>query len=503
MSDIFNIGADPLSYSGIGAAKPPILALRAPLATDINYDIGQLWVDTAAGASYVIVSVIAGVATWTLNGAGVGGGIASITGDAGGAEVPDGGGNFNLLGTANEITTTGTLNTQTLTLSATLVAPGSITSTTGIAAGTTLSSVGATTLATAGASVNTFGNTTGATSLAHRVGAAAFSIDGVTSSTYAVGASTTTGTIVIGGTAQTGTITLGSSSGTNIVAIGAGTGATTVNIAGGATNGKAVNIATGAVANTVIIGSTSSTSASTLQSGSGGTSVTAANGAITVASGTGAMNISADAAATTLSIGTGAAAKAVTLGSTNTTSATTVQGGSGGVTITGTNGIITANSGTGAVSVSTDAAATTVNLATGAGAKTVALGSTNTTSATTINAGSGGIHTVSAGLVNIDTAVDTQASPSATSILNVNAGAATFTGFTTASAGTQSFTITNSLVTTSSNILCTVCNEGANDAQMQVTRITRAAGSFVVATKNQGAAALNGNVVVTFWVLDN
>jgi hypothetical protein len=52
-------------------------------------------------------------------------------------------------------------------------------------------------------------------------------------------------------------------------------------------------------------------------------------------------------------------------------------------------------------------------------------------------------------------------------------------------------------------MLCTICNEGANDAQMQIMRITRAAGSFVVRTKNQGAAALNGNICITFWILDN
>lgn len=52
---------------------------------------------------------------------------------------------------------------------------------------------------------------------------------------------------------------------------------------------------------------------------------------------------------------------------------------------------ITLNSGTNAVSISTDASATTVNIATGAAVKTVAVGSTNTTSALTLNSGSGGI----------------------------------------------------------------------------------------------------------------
>lgn len=371
MSDFFNIGADPLSYSGLKVNPPVVPANRDPNSTDINYSPGQQWTNTVAGTNWFLGRVSGGTATWNLAGAGGTGAVVSITGNSGGAEVPDGGGNFNILGTANQLSVAGTANTETISLSSTLVAPGSITTTTSLSVGTTLTSAGATTLATTGASVNTFGNTTGATSVTISVGTGNFVLNGVAGSTYTIGAATTTGTISIGGTAQTGTMT-----------IAGGSGAQTINIAN-STGGK------------------------------------------------------------------------------------------------------------------------TVNIAAGAGANALTIGSTNTTSATTINAGSGGIHTVSAGLVNIDTATDTQASPTATSVLNVNAGAATFTGFTTAAGSTQNFTITNSLVTTSSNILCTVCNEGANDAQMQIMRITRAAGSFVVLTKNQGAAALNGNVIVTFWVLDN
>lgn len=401
-------GANPLAYEGVKAQNPPnvITSIRAPTSADINYDVGTIWIDYLAGASYFLVRNAVGVATWNLNGAGGSGGIVSITGDAGGAEVPDGGGNFNVLGTTDQIETTGSTNTQTLSLSATLVAPGSITSTTSIDAGTTLTSAGATTLATTGASVNTFGNATGATSV-------------------------------------------------------------------------------------------------TITSGTGGIALTGTNGAVTVVSGTGAINVSADATATTINVGTGAGAKALTLGSTNTTSASTLQGGSGGVTITGTNGAVTVASGTGGMNISADAAATTVNVGTGAAAKTLTVGSTNTTSTTTVQAGSGGISLAAAGLVAVTTATDTQASPTAASTLNVRAGAATFTGFTTASAASQNFTITNSLVTTSSNILCTVCNEGGNDAQMTIQRITRGSGSFVVTCKNNGAAALNGNVIVTFWVLKN
>lgn len=66
--------------------------------------------------------------------------------------------------------------------------------------------------------------------------------------------------------------------------------------------------------------------------------ITAAKSAITLNSGTNAVSISTDAAATTVNIGTGAAAKTVTVGSTNTTSALTLNSGSGGITATGVYG---------------------------------------------------------------------------------------------------------------------------------------------------------------------
>ena len=166
--------------------------------------------------------------------------------------------------------------------------------------------------------------------------------------------------------------------------------------------------------------------------------ITSANTALTVASGTGALNISNDATNTTVNVGTGGGVKTCTFGSTNSTSATTFQTGSGAMTFTaggnydvnatgtvsidggsgidigvasdvavdidaaaftldasGTLGITSANtaltvaSGTGALNISADAANTTVNVGTGGGVKTCTFGSTNTTSATTIQTGSG------------------------------------------------------------------------------------------------------------------
>lgn len=118
-----------------------------------------------------------------------------------------------------------------------------------------------------------------------------------------------------------------------------------------------------------------------------------------------------------------------------------------------------------------------------------------------LTTGGGSIDLSSAGFVTMVAATDTQASPSATATIDTNVGAATFTGFTTASAATQTFTITNALISATSQLFVSIANEGANDAQMTVQRVKRLAGSFEVYTINNGAAALNGNVTITFWAI--
>lgn len=138
---------------------------------------------------------------------------------------------------------------------------------------TTLTSNNTTTIGNGSGIVTTIGNTGGAAAVNINVGTGNFALDGAATSTYAIGAATTTGTITVGGSAQTGTMTLGSSSGTNIVAVGAGTGATTVNIAGGAGSAKAVNIGTGAVSNVLTLGTETGAASLALKAGSGGVNV--------------------------------------------------------------------------------------------------------------------------------------------------------------------------------------------------------------------------------------
>lgn len=127
------------------------------------------------------------------------------------------------------------------------------------ATGTSAISLGA----DATAKTISIGSTTGATGITELVGTGNYSLDGAATSTYTIGASTTSGTITIGGTAQTGTI-----------GIGTGTGAQTVNLATGGTGIKTVNIGTGAVANVITLGSTTGAASATINSGTGGVTVT-------------------------------------------------------------------------------------------------------------------------------------------------------------------------------------------------------------------------------------
>jgi hypothetical protein len=198
------------------------------------------------------------------------------------------------------------------------------------------------------------------------------------------------------------------------------------------------------------------------------------------------------------SINTGTSTGAISIG--NALSGAIAISGGAAVDIDAV-GALSLNSSAAAINIGNDAVAQAINVGTGAAARTLTVGNVTGATAVNVNAGTGGINLSSAGIVTIDAATDTQASPTAASTLNVNVGSVTFTGFTTASAASQVFTITNSLVTTSSQIFVTACNEGANDAQMTVMRVKRAAGSFEVTLKNNGAAALNGNVTITFFVL--
>ena len=107
-----------LSYLGVTSPNPPtvIKATRAPTTQDANFPVGTIWVDTAGAANYMLVKVAGSTATWDENGAGVGV-VATLTADTGGALNPTAG-NINILGTANQISTTGAGSTITVSIPA-------------------------------------------------------------------------------------------------------------------------------------------------------------------------------------------------------------------------------------------------------------------------------------------------------------------------------------------------------------------------------------------------
>jgi hypothetical protein len=80
-------------------------------------------------------------------------------------------------------------------------------------------------------------------------------------------------------------------------------------------------------------------------------------------------------------------------------------------------------------------------------------------------------------------------------------GVMTQTGLLTGAGASQVITITTTVVTVNSGILVSAANKGANDAQMTVTRVVPAAGSFTVTVKNNGAAALNGDLIISFMII--
>lgn len=233
------------------------------------------------------------------------------------------------------------------------------------------------------------GSDNGAASMTLKVGTGNFVLNGAATSTYAIGAATTSGTITIGGTAQTGNMVLGSSSGTNTVAVGNGTGATTVNISNGNAAG-AVNVGAAFTTGTITIGGTAQTGTMTLGSSSD----------------TNTLIIAGGAGATTVQIANAQTAGSVAIGNAMTT---------GTITIGGT------ASQTGTVTLSASTATQTVNIANANGAKTINIGSGVT--GNTISLGNG----ANSAAQTINIAAGASAANSTVNILSGNGSAGTQT----------------------------------------------------------------------------
>ena len=278
---------------------------------------------------------------------------------------------------------------------------------------------------------------------------------------------------------------------------------------------KVLNLNTGALDTATL---TTNIASGNVTSGTHATNVSTGTGTKTVNVGNADANTTVNVDATTLindsinantSINTGTSTGTVTVGSSNagaididsgaaitvdTTAGISLDGATASnFTVTGASADLTLSSSGGSVNVT----------ATEAAADAIVLNASNASGGIDLLTGGGEVSISSSGNVTMAPGTATEASPTATATINARVFKATFTGFTTASGSSQDFTITNSAFTAGDGVMVTVSNAGSNDAKMSLERVDgETTGTLVISTQNNGAAALNGNVVITGWIID-
>lgn len=163
-----------------------------------------------------------------------------------------------------------------------------------------------------------------------------------------------------------------------------------------------INIGTASVANNIVMGNQTGGGATTIYSGSGGmilnptSSFTVSAGSDIFIDGGSDMHIGTTVSNHTIAFGT-ASGKHINIGSNSATiqiftggNGLFVQTSNGGAQFDASAGGNFLTTGAGIVSISDDAVANTITIGTGAAVKAVTIGSTNTTSSVSINAGASG-----------------------------------------------------------------------------------------------------------------
>lgn len=340
--------------------------------------------------------------------------------------------------------------------------------------------------------------------------------------------------IAIGNEADTSAIDIGDFAPTSsrFITIGGGQVATaavtdTIDIApdGATANAnsiKVVNIATGALdtgENNINIGSgnvASGTHAISISTGTGTKTVSLGNadgGTTTAVVGPVNVNVSQNndtainsgTSTGTVTVGNGSAG-AITIDTAAgisidaaTASNLTVTGASADLTLGATGGsinIVATEAAADAIVINASNAAGGIQLTAGSNGSLVIADSGDVTLQTTT---SGDIHLSSVDN-NVIWTFDEQTNAGAAVTSNTHNGQGVFTGLTTAAAASQVFTITNSVIGIATPLFITACNAGANDAQMTITRVKKLSGSVEVTLTNNGVAALNGDVNIT-WLI--
>lgn len=279
---------------------------------------------------------------------------------------------------------------------------GSATITTGATALNLASdaSTGAVNIATgAGARVVTIGNVTGASQIVMNSGTGGIQLVSTGAGDLTLASSDTllldsagvlelnssAGVISIGNDAVAQAINIGTGASARTITLGNSTGATSLVLNSGT---GSINIGTNAIAHNISIGNQTGATAVAIDSGTGSITIgTAIAKTITIGNVTGATAVN-------INVGTGNFALNGVAGSTYNIGAATTTGtiSIGGTAQTGTlsvgagTGVQTINLGTGGTGVKT------INIGTGAVANVITVGTTNTTSALTLNSGSGNVN---------------------------------------------------------------------------------------------------------------
>lgn len=191
------------------------------------------------------------------------------------------------------------------------------------------------------------------------------------------------------------------------------------------------------------------------------------------------------------------------------------NGGAGAFTSLTVTGPITQTAGN--VSIGADAAAQTIAIGTGVAVKTVTIGSTNTTSATTINAGSNGItllatfvHASFPGSFRSTPVVNTPADAVVVTTVNGFSGSVRFNRAATfiAAPGAllPTFTINNAFLTANAAVLVTVQTEDgtAANCMLTVAQVRVNPGVMLIDVVNDAAAGGNSDCtrcVINFMVM--
>ena len=189
-------------------------------------------------------------------------------------------------------------------------------------------------------------------------------------------------------------------------------------------------------------------------------------------------------------------------------------------------GNITIDSSAGTIGIGADADAFAINIGTGAAARTITIGNATGATGIAINSGTDDITLTSqdaitlaaaAGDISIDgQSVDINGASGITSMtpatgsvagvaqtINARVFVATFTGQTTAAAANLDLDLTNSYATQGCGVFVTISNLGSNDADITLEGvITETAGHIICHCQNNGTQALNGDVVMTGWIIN-